>query len=148
MMQRGRRDDQVWLGVGVASLPAFFHKQTPPEHDVFRDLEDAMREHRANLTGEPLFQFHAANLIGQSLDTETDFRKGYRADVEIVEEMRSIHVVTRWSGRGRRSSERTFVSSSHFDGGVAIRKRCPGQTCAGETVQDRSLCKATTAWRR
>jgi len=42
---------------------ALLNEQPPLEHDVFGNLEHAMREHRAHFAGEPVVEFRATSGI-------------------------------------------------------------------------------------
>ena len=53
--------------------PAILHQQSPLEHDVFGDGENALLEHRPQSVGEPFVQFSTAAGITDGFDAEADF---------------------------------------------------------------------------
>ena len=51
MMGRSGRNDKIWLGECVTGLSTFLDKNPPLEHDLFRDWQNPLIEHRSNDVG-------------------------------------------------------------------------------------------------
>jgi hypothetical protein len=85
MVERDRGNHEIGLRKGTALRD----QESPFAYEVLADGEHALFEHRPHLVREPIVQFSAARgIIGNTLDTEADFRKGDRTDVEQVERLR------------------------------------------------------------
>ncbi|MDB5409733.1 MAG: hypothetical protein JWL84_4645 [Rhodospirillales bacterium] len=69
----------------MARLAAFLDQQTPFEHDVLGDGQDAFLEHRSHFVSEPVAELGAAACVGDELDVEADLGEGHAADEELVE---------------------------------------------------------------
>jgi hypothetical protein len=78
VVNRCRRDDQVWLGESVSRFPAILHQLAPLEHDVFADLKNAPVKHGANLLREPVVQLGTVIGFANKLDAESNLGKGLR----------------------------------------------------------------------
>ena len=85
VMKRGRGDDQIGLGKGMAGLAAVFDQEPPLEHDILGDREHALIEHWPHLVGEPVVELGPPVGVGDKFDAEPDFGEARRADVEQVQ---------------------------------------------------------------
>jgi hypothetical protein len=84
--------EKVW-----ANFAAIFDQQTPLEHDVFGDRENALLEHRPNLVCEPIVEFGATIGVRDKFDTEPDFREGHRTRIEQFKRLGCHELVPRLS---------------------------------------------------
>lgn len=73
----------------MARFAAILDQDPPPEHDVLGDGENPLLEGRSYRMREPIVQFGSSARIGDELDAEADFRKGYDAGVKQIEWLRS-----------------------------------------------------------
>src|SRR5229473_374339 len=87
-MERRRRNDQVGLRESVARFAALLHQKPPFERYLFGDGEHAIFEHRPHDPREPSVQFRTSACVIEKFDPETDFGKGYGADVEEAKRLR------------------------------------------------------------
>ena len=71
----------------MAGLAAIFDQEPPLEHNIFRDRQYTLLEHRADLVREPVTEFASLGRIGDKLDPESNFSKRHRADVKKVERL-------------------------------------------------------------
>jgi hypothetical protein len=58
------------------------------EHDVFRDRQDALIEHRPHLMSQPVVRFCAAPRVGDQFNAKSDFCNRYRTGEEAIERLR------------------------------------------------------------
>jgi hypothetical protein len=112
MMERRCCDNQIGLRESVAGLAAVFHQEPPLEHDFFRDRQNTLLEHRPYLVREPVIEFGSLGRIGHDLDPELYFGERYSTDVKQFERWTAMNATTLRSGFGRRSSDKTLISSS------------------------------------
>jgi hypothetical protein len=85
MMKRRGGDNQVGLREGMPRLSAFLDEVPPPDQDVFRYLHHAPFKHGSDLQRQPIGQIRSACRIFDAVDTEPDFGKGHRTDIQPVE---------------------------------------------------------------
>ena len=65
MMLAGRGDDEIGLREGVPALAPLLDHESPLEHDVFGDREDALLEHRTDFVREPVQEFRRLRASGR-----------------------------------------------------------------------------------
>ena len=84
VVNRCRRNDQVWLRESVSRFSAILNQKPPLEHNVFGDLKNTPVKHGTNLVGEPIVQLGAVIGFVNKLDAESNFGKSYRADMKVL----------------------------------------------------------------
>jgi hypothetical protein len=82
-----RSPREIGLRKGMARLATVLHQEPPLEHDVFRDRQNTLLEHRPDLVREPVIEFGSLGRIGQDLDPEPYFGERYRTDVKQFERL-------------------------------------------------------------
>src|SRR5260370_32879384 len=73
----------------MPSLAAARDKKPPLKHDIFRDRQHALIEHRPPLVRQPVVQLGAPISIGDQFNAEPDFSQRYRADEKAIKRLRS-----------------------------------------------------------
>jgi len=71
----------------IETYNAILDQQTPLQHDVFGDRENAVLEHRPEIVCKPVVDLHPAARIFQELDAETNFGKRHNAHVEKIDRL-------------------------------------------------------------
>ena len=87
VLQSRRGNYEIRLREGVSRLSAVLHQQSPLQHDVLRDRQDSLEEHRPNLVGQPFGQFSPPPGIGKQFDAEPYLGKCYDANMQALKRL-------------------------------------------------------------
>ena len=108
-----RRNHEVRLGERMSDFSSFFDKFSPFQQNVFGYLQNSSVEHGPDVIHQPLVECGTSGKVGDALNAKPKLSESYRTQVNLSKGKRGNESHNTASGLGLRSSDKTFVSTSH-----------------------------------